>query len=134
MYYNPETKQILDVQDVRNLLNISFPDGMLDIGDWHFLDEESRRPAREKGKTILKDEIVKEDGKYFQIYKTIDVQEPANDIPVQQNVEQKVEFLEKAMLDVAQMVSNLEDYRMFFEKRLEEMNAGETKSEADSEE
>lgn len=119
MYYNPETKEILDSQKLRNLLNVSFPEGIEQVQNWYLIDQNSERPQIGPDQTLIKDQILEIGGRYVQTYtiKTL----PSSPLPdIDSTMEERINFLEDAMADLAQMVSNLEDYRIFYESQLED--------------
>ena len=60
------------------------------------------------------------DGRYVRTYSVKEVQPAPHSEPVDESLEARYERLEKAFLDLAQMVSNLEDYRMLYEREREE--------------
>ena len=102
MYYNPYTKETLDVQSLRNRINVSFPDGIEKVQDWHHLDQKTMHPAFDKGQIAIKDKIIEKDGRYFQTY-------AVKDVPVGAAEDQdRIAILEKALMDLAQTVSSIE--------------------------
>ena len=116
MYYNPETRQTMMKQMLQNHINASFPDGTDEILGWHLVDEEAKRPALEEGQKAVKSEIILEDGKYFQTYAVEENEAIQN---VQSNAMQdssRIATLERAVVELAQMMSNFEDYRAYREE------------------
>ena len=130
MYYNPETKETISKEALQNLLNASFPEGTILIDGWHLIDEKTLYPHLLEGQYAEHTGIAFEDGKWCRTYavrttaKPVDVPEQAMEQAsesedVIQAQAEKIALLEQAVADLGQMVSNLEDYRIFFEKRLE---------------
>lgn len=122
MYYNPETQKTASKEDIMVLLNASFPDSTAEIGGWHLVDESLLYPSLEQNQFAVPESIELHDGIYARTYS---IQECANPVPShsgdgEESLQEKYERLEQAFLDLAQIVSNLEDYRMLAEKEREE--------------
>ena len=100
MYYNPETKETLDAQSLRNRLNVSFPDGRKQVRNWHFVDQKSMLPKLKKSQIPVRDGIVEKDGTFFQAYRTADVSESRTDA-------ERIALLEAALADLANLVSSI---------------------------
>lgn len=120
MYYNPYTQEILDRNNLKNKINTSFPEGTENVGDWFLMHDDY--PHLEENQIATKSDIVLRDGIYVQTY-TIS-QKPnvinnINNLEVSEDLESRVKLLEKGIMDIAQWVSNLEDYRIYFENKLE---------------
>lgn len=71
MYYNPQTQEMLSDQELKNLLNISFPKTTESIEGWLYIHE--ALPEPETGKMPVKDSIEVKDGQAIQTYKMEDV-------------------------------------------------------------
>lgn len=103
-------------QMLQNHINASFPDGTEEILGWHLVDEEAKRPVLGDGQKAVKSEIILEDGKYFQTYAVEENEAIQN---VQSNAMQdssRIAILERAVVELAQMMSNFEDYRAYREE------------------
>ena len=128
MYYNPSTKETLSEQDLKNLLNVSFPEGREQVGEWLFVHDS--RPEPKEGKVAVKSTIKIKDGKAVQTYRQQvlkeSVQEPSieerikevedavsalkQSAPEDSDLAQKVSIIEGAIVDLAAMIANLQTY------------------------
>ncbi len=118
MYYNPETKDTASREDLMVQFNASIPESAEEVNGWHLIDESILYPSLENGQTAVAEGIELHDGKYARTYSVKDI--PAPSAPVtDDSLEAKYARLEQAFLDLAQMVSNLEDYRMLAEQKKE---------------
>lgn len=118
MYYNPSTKEVLSSQELKNLLNASFPDTTEEVHGWFLIDKTSQYPSLEPDQYAVEDSIQESNGKYVQTY-TVKTR-PSTPVPADES--DRVSLLESAVADLAQMVSNLEEYRVWKERQ----EAGET--------
>lgn len=130
MYYNPEKKKTASKEDIMVLLNASFPDSTAEIGGWHLVDENLLYPSLEQNQIAVPESIELHDGIYARTYS---IKEQVTPIPSysedgEESLQEKYERLEQAFLELAQVVSNLEDYRMLAEREKEE-EAGQSESE-----
>ena len=73
MYYNPHTQEMLSDQELKNLLNVSFPKTTESIEGWLYIHESIPEP--EEGRTPVKDSIEVKDGQAVQTYRMEDVPE-----------------------------------------------------------
>lgn len=114
-YYNPETGQAMAKQMLQNYLNASFPEGTPEILGWHLVDEEAKRPSLSEGQKAVKDGIVLENGKYCQTYSVAENEAVSQ---IQGGTAEdggRLAILERAVAELAQMMSNFEDYRAYRE-------------------
>lgn len=119
MYYNPETKDTASREDLMVQFNASIPESAEEVNGWHLIDEQILYPSLENGQIAVAEGIELYDGKYACTYSVKDVS--ATSAPMtDESLEVKYARLEQAFLDLAQMVSNLEDYRMLAEREKEE--------------
>lgn len=115
MYYNPETKETISKEALQNLLNASFPEGTLLIDGWHLINEKLLYPHLLDGQFAEPTGLMFEQGFWCRTYavrtatRLNDFDPTSEDIIKAQS--EKIVLLEKAVEDLAQMVSNLEDYR-----------------------
>jgi hypothetical protein len=124
MYYNPSTEEVLSVQDLRNLVNASFPDSTEEVHGWFLIDRTSAYPSLQQNQYAVEGPVKKIKGKYVQTYEVKTVQSPS----VQPSEDpDRMEILEKAIQDLAQMVSNLEEYRVWKESQEAEAYEGQEK-------
>lgn len=128
MYYNPETKKTASKEEIMVLFNASFPDTTEEINGWHLVDESVLYPALEVDQIAVAEGIELHDGRYVRTYSVKDAPAPAS-APTDDSLETKYARLEQAFLDLAQMVSNLEDYRMLYEKEKEASEHPEQEAE-----
>lgn len=128
MYYNPETKETISKEALQNLLNASFPEGTLLIDGWHLIDEKTLHPHLLEGQFAEPTGLAFEDGKWCRTYAVRTAVEPKKPEPAAEDVikeqSEKIVLLEKAVQDLAQMVSNLEDYRILYEQEREQSPEG----------
>lgn len=73
MYYNPHTQEMLSDQELKNLLNVSFPKTTESIKGWLYIHESIPEP--EEGRIPVKDSIEIRDGHAVQTYRMEDVPE-----------------------------------------------------------
>ena len=119
MYYNPETKDTASREDLMVQFNASIPESAEEVNGWHLIDESILYPSLENGQTAIAEGIELHNGKYARTYSVKDA--PALSTPIaDDSLEAKYARLEQAFLDLAQMVSNLEEYRMLAEREKEE--------------
>ncbi len=104
MYYNQITKKKMSRQDLKNLINCSIPANQESIGDWLLIHDEI--PERQDGKILMKDYIDVRDGVAIQVYKYIDIPDDSND------EEDRISILENAVMELAQIISNIEYDRL----------------------
>ena len=114
-YYNPENGQTMGKQMLQNHLNASFPEGTPEILGWHLVNEEAKRPQLENGQKTVKDEIVLENGQYFQTYSIVENEAISQLSGGNGEDNGRIAILERAVAELAQMVSNFEDYRVYNE-------------------
>ena len=105
MYYNPETKATASREDLMVQFNASIPESAEEVNGWHLIDEQILYPSFEASQIAVPEGIELHEGKYAR--------------------------LEQAFLDLAQMVSNLEDYRMLAEREKEEAEHSEENQPAE---
>ena len=118
MYYNPETKETSSREDLMVQFNASIPESAEEVNGWHLIDEQALYPSLEANQIAIPEGIELHDGKYARAYSVKDI--PAPSAPdVDETLEAKYARLEQAFLDLAQMVSNLEDYRIQTEQEKE---------------
>ena len=128
MYYNPSTKETLSEQDLKNLLNVSFPEGREQIGDWLLVHDD--RPTPDKGYAAVKSEIRIVNGKAVQTYRAEKLDEPVQQESFENRIKeiedavdelkteaagdaalaQKISIVEGAIIDLAAMMANLQTY------------------------
>ena len=128
MYYNPSTKEILSEQDLKNLLNVSFPEGREQVGEWLFVHDE--RPEPKEGKVAVKSTVKIKDGKAVQTYRQKSLPEAVQQASVEERIKevedavsalrqeapessdlaQKVSIAEGAIADLAAMMASLQTY------------------------
>lgn len=118
MYYNPETKKTASREDLMVQFNASIPESADEVNGWHLIDEQVLLPSLEANQVAVPEGIELRDGVYARAYSVKEVQPTKT--PVDDSIEAKYARLEQAFLDLAQMVSNLEDYRVLAEKEKEE--------------
>ncbi len=128
MYYNPSTKETLSEQDLKNLLNVSFPEGREQVGEWLFVHDS--HPEPKEGKVAVKSTIKIKDGKAVQTYRQKSIPESVSQASVEErikevedavsalkqsapedsNIIQKVSVIEGAIVDLAAMIASLQTY------------------------
>ena len=118
MYYNPETQKTASKEEIMVLFNASFPDTTEEVNGWHLIDESILYPALEANQIAIQEGIELHDGRYARTYSVKDAPAPAP-APVDDSLEAKYARLEQAFLELSQMVSNLEEYRMLYERERE---------------
>lgn len=129
MYYNPETKDTASREDLMVQFNASIPESAEEVNGWHLIDEQILYPSLENGQTAIAEGIELHDGKYARTYSVKDASVPSVQPIADESLEAKYARLEQAFLDLAQMVSNLEEYRMVAEREKEEASNPEQNAE-----
>ena len=142
MYYNPNTSQSLSYEELKVLLNISFPDGREQIQEWLLVRD---NPPAEEGKIPVKSVIEMQGGIPVQTYILEDAssEEPKEEVEESALVElaskldqvsvqsddlasrldqisSQFSLVEGAIMDLAAMVSNL---HVFCSNAVNEMKA-----------
>ena len=129
MYYNPETKKTASREDLMVQFNASIPESAEEVNGWHLIDESILYPSLENGQTAIAEGIELHNGKYARTYSVKDASASSVQPIADESLEAKYARLEQAFLDLAQMVSNLEDYRMLAEREKEEASNPEQNAE-----
>ena len=101
MYYNPQTKETVSEDALKRLLHASFPQNEEEVNGWHLLCSDPM-PAVQDGQSIVQDEIVFRNGKYFQTYKTIGIPKPSR---TQMSLEDRIGAPESGLMEIAQILS-----------------------------
>lgn len=106
MYYNPNTQEMLSDQELKNLLNVSFPKTTESIEGWLYIHESIPEP--EEGRTPVKDSIEVKDGQAIQTYRMEDVPEadPASENP--NFISDRIASLEKKFNSLKESISTVE--------------------------
>lgn len=112
MYYNPQTQEMLSDQELKNLLNVSFPKNAESIEGWLYIHESV--PEVEDGFSPVKDSIEVIDGQAIQTYKMekLPSEESSKELTFEEVVQlrQKISMLEGCIAELAAMMSNLQVY------------------------
>jgi len=119
MYYNPETKETVSREDLMVQFNASIPESAEEVNGWHLIDEQILYPNLEANQIAVPEGIELHDGTYARAYSVKDIPTSTKD-EVDETLEARYNRLEQAFLDLAQLVSNLEEYRMQAEKEKSE--------------
>jgi hypothetical protein len=116
MYYNPKTKQAILDQELKALLNVSFPEGREQIQDWLLVRD---NPPLMEGKISIKSSIEMQDGIPVQTYVFEDASaEDLEPSSTSQDATQdrlkeitdQFALVDGAIMDLAAMISNLQVY------------------------
>ncbi len=116
MYYNSETKETASREDLMIQFNASIPELAEEVNGWHLIDEQILYPALEENQVAIPEGVELHDGKYARAYSVKDIPTSTKDEVDETTLEARYNRLEQAFLDLAQLVSNLEEYRMQSEK------------------
>lgn len=125
MYYNPSTKEIRTKEEVKLIVNASFPDNTLEIDGWYLIDETSLYPYIDEYHVAVQSGIEYNEGRWARTYavKPLSISNSdsldASNIAASDYIElqKKYSILEKAVSDLGQIVSNLEMYRLLAESK-----------------
>lgn len=98
MYYNPETKEKLYRDELKNRLHASFPSDAEEVEGWFFLHN-GIAPATEYGQSVAPGAIELVDGKYVQQYEVVGTPRPE---PV--SMEDRIQELEDALVELAEII------------------------------
>lgn len=120
MYYNPETKKTASKEELMVLFNASIPDTAEEVNGWLLVDEQAFYPVLQENQIAVPEGIEVRDGKCIRTYSIKDGIPSNPSSYSDESLEARYSRLEQAFLDLAQMVSNLEDYRMLYEREREE--------------
>lgn len=127
MYYNPDIKQTLSDQDLKNLLNVSFPEGREQVQEWLLVHDNV--PDPEEGKISVKTGIKMQDGISMQTYIREDVsidEEGFEDNSSEElfsrleQITERFAIIDGAIKDLAEMISNLHAFCSNAVQRMEE--------------
>ena len=110
IYCNERNGNILSPEELKKRINTSFPDGMPEVCGWHLVDEVSMYPELAEGQIAVQDKVVENDGKWLMTYLIKGAPKDAS--PEALDVADKYAALEKAVQDLAYIVSSLEIERM----------------------
>lgn len=114
MYYNPETKKTASREDLMVQFNASIPESAEEVNGWHLVDEQILYPSLEASQIAVPEGIELHEGKYARVYSVEDIP-VSSTLDADNSLEAKYARLEQAFLDLAQVVSDLEDYRTLAE-------------------
>lgn len=104
MYYNPETKETVELDELRRKLNASIPEGAEEAGGWHLVHS-GEAPTAGENETAVPDEIVEQDGIYVQTYRIVENPEPY--VPMHgATLEDRIFAVESGLAEIAQMLAN----------------------------
>lgn len=109
-YCNERNGELLSPEELKKRINTSFPNGIDEVYGWHLVDELAMYPMLSEKQTAVPDKVVCKDGKWMMTYKINDIlsYEEVEGI----NFKERCENLEKAVSDLAYIVSSLEIERM----------------------
>ena len=110
IYCNERNGNLLSPEELKKRINTSFPDGMPEVYGWHLVDEVSMYPELAEGQIAVQDKAIEQDGKWFMTYLVKGT--PKEDSPESLDVADKYAALEKAVEELAYIVSSLEIERM----------------------
>ncbi len=100
MYYNSQTKEIISQDDLKRLLNVSFPQNEEEVNGWHLLHNDLV-PKTSYGQSIIPDKIISKDGKWYQTYRVVG--EP-QEIPEGTTTEDRISAIESGLAEIARML------------------------------
>ena len=110
MYYNQNTKTKLSRQSLKKVLHCSIPENQESVGEWLLIHDEI--PEREDGKIIVKDSIEIRDGVAVQTYRYLDAIDESAD---EEDDDDRISVIENALMDLAQIISDLESRQFLSE-------------------
>lgn len=108
MYYNPDTKETKTLDEIKALLHSSIPEGTESIKNWHLIDQALAYPSLEPDQFAVPSTIEERDGKYVQTYSV-------REHPASLDDSDRMKTMESAILELAQLVSRLEERRIMQE-------------------
>ncbi len=110
IYCNERNGNLLSPEELKKRINTSFPDGMLEVCGWHLVDEISMYPELAEGQMAVQDKVIEQDGKWLMTY--LVKENPQDALPESLDAADKYATLEKAVEELAYIVSSLEIERM----------------------
>ena len=110
IYCNERNGNLLSPEDLKKRINTSFPDGMPEVCGWHLVDEISMYPELAEGQMAVQDKVIEQDGKWLMTYLVKGT--PKDALPESLDAADKYAALEKAVEELAYIVSSLEIERM----------------------
>ena len=99
MYYNPNTKEKLYRDELKNLLHASFPVNAEEVQGW-FLLQNGPAPATEYGQSIAPDAIELIDGHYVQTYVVT-----GTPLTPEPTLEERLDDIEDALIELASILA-----------------------------
>jgi hypothetical protein len=120
MYYNPTTKETLSAEETKIKVNASFPEGTEEVFGWHLIDERFLYPHLLENQYAVPTGIDFVEGKYVRTYAVKERKAPVQPSMEETTIEQRFLVLENAIMDLARMMSNPEEYRRLLEKQVQE--------------
>lgn len=109
-YCNEKNGELLSPEELKKRINTSFPDGMPEVCGWHLVDELSLYPVLSERQTAVQDKVVYQDGKWMMTYRVNETSSYEETEGI--DFRKRCEVLEKAVADLAYIVSSLEIERM----------------------
>jgi len=106
MYYNPHTQEMLSDQELKNLLNVSFPKTTESIEGWLYIHESIPEP--EEGRTPVKDSIEIKDGQAVQTYRMEDVPEADSASENPDSISDRIASLERKFNSLKESIPTAE--------------------------
>ncbi len=107
MYYNPESRKTAFKEDLMVQFNASIPELTEEFNGWHLVDEQILYPHLKENQIAIPENIKFYKGNYAQTYSIKQV----NPI-VDASIKAKYTRLENAFIELAQIVTNFEEYRI----------------------
>ncbi len=114
MYYNPKTKETLSTEETKIRVNASFPEGTEEVFGWYLIDENLLYPYLLDTQYAVPTGIDFIEGKYARTYAV--KERDVVSIPDRLSMEEKYLYLENALMDLARMMSDPDEYRMMLER------------------
>ena len=104
MYYNPQSKEIMEADELKCFLNASFPENEEVVLDWNLIHDDF--PEISSSQSAIPDKIEEIDGKYFQTYKIVEIGPVHDDSNLQATLEERISAIESGIVEIAQILSN----------------------------
>lgn len=101
MYYNPQSTELMEDDELKRFLNVSFPNGEETVMDWHLLHYDA--PKVDSNQIVIPDKIEMINGRYVQTYRieeSAETAEPAMDV----SIEKRISAIEAGLAELAALL------------------------------
>ena len=102
MYYNPQSNEIIEDNELKCLLNASFPENEEQVMDWYLIHDDV--PKINPNETAIPDKIALKNGKYVQTYRIEKFDQSTK--PVSNlTIEDRISAIESGLIELAELLA-----------------------------